>query len=252
MSATLKATIGDAISASQNARLERLAFEAWQKWSSPSAGTARRDYVAAGLKLEMTWTLIERFQPQTLTLAVGWLLNREKDRIAAEGKRNQNTSVKLVGGGHNRDDARGLIAPATPSRDAGRPQAGQRSEPATGQSAPNVRAPAAPPSTTDAKQAKILADKQQARAVVTAQVEIRLSRLDAVLVFAKKIGQCTVAEVREWITIREREVRDAGRDVQFARNLIANLPSNAVIREWWKSGDEVDAIYAKAEADHAV
>jgi hypothetical protein len=252
MSATLKVTPGDAISVSQNGKLERLAFEAWQKWSAPSAGAARRDYVAAGLKLEMTWTLIERFQPQTLTLAVGWLLNQAKDRIAAEGKK-QNASIALVGGGHSPSDTQTRCAPAIPSPDAGRPQAGQRSELATEAATPRHTAPAAPP-ILGAKQAKlkILADKQQIAAKALARTAIRLSRLDTVLVFGKQIGNCTVAEVRGWIAIREREMREAGRDVQFARNLIANLPSHAVLREWWKSGDEVEAIYEKAEADNAI
>jgi hypothetical protein len=260
MSASLKPTLGDAVSVSQNEKLGRLASEAWQKWPASSAGSARRDYIAAGLKLEATWALVEQYQPQVLTYAIGCLLNREKQRLAGEGKKpNSDTGLKPVGGGQALHATQTASAPATPSRDHARPQAERGSEPAKLPTTPITGSPAAPTAQdqaqakAEAKQAqlKILADKQSARGAVSVQVAIKWSRLDTVLVFGKKIGVCTVAEVKEWIGIREQEKRDAGRDVLFAQNLVANLPSNAIIRDWWTSGDEVDAMYARAEAEHA-
>lgn len=248
-----EATLGDALAASRDEKLQKLAFEAWQKWSASNAGAERRDYVASGLKLDRTYSLIEQFQPQVMTQAIGWLLNREKQRIVDEGKRNQNTGVKLVGGGQIGSDTHDRNAPATPPRDAAPSQTGQRSEPATATATPKREAPAAPPTPDDAKRArlKILSDKQEARARSMVKTMIQLSKLDTVMVFGKKIGNCTVAEVRDWITAREQERRDAGRDVLFARNLIANLPPYAVVREHWPSADAVDMMYVSAEADNA-
>jgi hypothetical protein len=74
-----------------------------------------------------------------------------------------------------------------------------------------------------------------------------LSKLDTVLIYGKPIGDCTVADVRVWADQREAEGREAIRDVRFARNLIANLPSGERIRDWWKQAEEVDRLYAVAE-----
>lgn len=240
-----KATIADAVAQLRMDGLDKIAHEAWVKWPGKDAGTARRDHVAGHLKLELTWALVEHYQPNTLTQAVGWLLNRGKELY----KTNKNTSISLVSGGHVACDTLAAPAPANPSRDTAKAVGGGQERGDT----QARRAPAnlSPEALKKAAQLKVLADKQQDAEKYRAKTELRLSRLDTVMVFGKTIGKCTVAEVRKWIEARQVEKREAGRDVRFASILIANLPSNAVIGEHWKSADEVNKYYADAEAEHA-
>jgi hypothetical protein len=240
-------------------RLDAIAREAWAKWSSHDAGGARRDYVMARLRADLTWALIERWQPAMLTQAVGWLLNRARDEIAAEQP--QRNAGKPAGGGRVQSETHPMVAPAnpsgaTPDGDRGRggsetqsilasvapsdAGATRRSEPAGVSLEPARKVPAAP-----------TYDRHAATVAAKAEVARRLSRLDTVTIDGKPIGDCIASEVRAWAETRQRDARSAGRDASFARSLAANLPGNAVIREWWTKPGEVDELYERAEADYA-
>lgn len=250
-------------------RLLAIAVEAWAKWPGQDAGGARRDFVIGRLQGEMSWALITTFQPSLRVQAIGWLLNR-----AAEEIKDQRDAGKPAGGGH---PTAGTHAPPAPASNAGQPAgdrqintdaqasfavtpssdtlghsrddpqtrlAESRSGSADMPSKTKTTTPAAPNLT-------VLANKQRAAAEATARVGLRLCRLDTVTVDGKPIGDCTVAEVKTWAERRSADQRSAGRDARFALALVANLPSGAVIRDWWKSGEEVDTIYDRAEAEHA-
>jgi hypothetical protein len=108
----------------------------------------------------------------------------------------------------------------------------------------------APEPAPDPKVAKF---EQRARtqAAVLERTAVKLSRLDTVYIYGKRIGDCTVGEVKAWADQRETEMREAGRDVRFARSLVANLDSGARIRDWWGGPREaeVDEIYNTAEGE---
>ena len=258
-------------------RLMHVAVDAWGK--HPADTAARRQYVTDALCIEMTYSLIDGWDRSVLGQAIGKLLNDAEKAIKAQRPkqdtakavgggqahhdtqkvvapaasfRKPDTGAEPVGGGHERHDTHQACAPATPFRDHARPQAERGSEPASTAPTPIATPPARSNLTILAdKQAqlKILADKQQARSL--ASVAIRLSRLDTVLVAGKPIGDCTVAEVRAWAGDRKKSMLEAGRDMRFALSLVSTLPSGAIIRDYYKNGAEVDAIYARAEAEHA-
>lgn len=239
-------------------RGDAILAEAWRKWPSVNGGGARRDFVMTRLSDEageVVLALFKRWQPSTMGLFIGTVLNAAKpERDAGDHRRDDtqgafvpgrlDTGRVPVGGGQGSTDTHRYSAPADPSRDDARLTAERRSEPARVLATPPTMAPAAPNLT-------ILADKQAARAAATVTTVIRLSKLDTVMVWDRKIGDCTVADVREWAKHRQFEMRSAGRDARFALSLIANLPSGAVIRDWYKDLKEVDKMYAKAEAEYA-
>lgn len=242
-------------------RLLDLLDEAWRKWPSLRDGAgARRDFVIARLAGEMTFVLVKQWQQSAIVQCVGYALNATKPEPDA-GKPaggqididtqqqgapvpSRDTGHSPVGGGQVSPDTQLRDAPANPSRDDVRPRPLHRSESAIHAVSPRQPAPAAP-------NLRELADKQQARSKATVETMIRLSKLDTVMVWDRKIGDCTVSQVREWAKHRETERRHAGRDTRFAWALVANLPSGAVIRDHWKDLDEVTKIYAKAEAEYA-
>jgi hypothetical protein len=245
-------------------RLTRIAIEAWGKWPQQAGAGARRQFVQSKLD-PLTLVLFHEWQPNALIMAIGQLLNRTKQEIADEAF--EQNAAKAAGsrphtfethtpnaqanppgeqpaddGGRGNSDAHGLHASVvTPSTDA---DANRRSGAASVATEPT---PASPPAANLTE----LADKHATRAAQRLQIEQRLSRLDTVMIDGKPIGDCTVAEVRDWATRRGQDARDATRDARFALSLVANLPSNAVIRDWWKRGEEVDEIYQRAEISHA-
>jgi len=221
-----------------NDRLLDIALEAWGKWPGASMGGARRDFVAQRISGEMTYALIIGWNANLMPQAVGWLLSQARDAIE-----NERDAVKAAGGGHGCCDTQVTGAPAVP-QDA-TPQAERQSGRATVEAIPKVAAPSRSNLTA-------LADKQAARARTSAAVQVKLTRLDTVMVDGKPIGDCTVAEVRAWAARRDADKRAAGRDAQFALNLVANLQGDVVIRQHWAPMlNDVDQMYDRAEADHA-
>ena len=218
--------------------LDKIAREAWKKWPQQNAGGARRGHVRQELMSDgLLLALLQRFKPQMLMQmtaeAIGLLLVE-----------NERDALKGAGGGHNRGDSHRTCAPANWSwadvpQDAGE---SQRGEGANKWALPIVQSP--PASITR------MADRHAQRMQSRMQTEARLSKLDTVLIDGKKIGDCTVAEVREWAKLRLADARFAKRDALFAMNLTANLDGGKVIRDVWKP-DDVDAIYQRAEADNA-
>ena len=216
-------------------RLVELAQDAWRRHPANSEAAARRTFVQDVLCRDLTFTLFIEFDRNAIGQAIGWLLNSNRSKVEV---------AKATGGGQISSDTHGSIAPANPSPDGGMPKASRRSEPANPAPSPSVVAPAAPNLTA-------LSDRMAARAAVSAQVQLRLCRLDTVLINGKPIGDCTVAETKAWASIRQQDSRHAARDARFALSLVANLPAAAVIRAHWTNPDEVDTIYAKAEAEYA-
>lgn len=80
---------------------------------------------------------------------------------------------------------------------------------------------------------------------------VRRSLLDTIKINGMPIGDCTVGDVRLWATKRQNDAREASRDVRFALELAANLPSNEIIRDWWKNPAEIDELYRRAEEENA-
>jgi hypothetical protein len=202
-----------------NERLLRIATEAW---ASCDSAAKRRDFVALRLNGEMTWSLIESWQPALVVQAVGWLLNRAKQEIEA-------LRPKQIAGRE----------PAATYQDSAGTQTEHRSEPTSHNTASRRGSSAASRITK-------LADKQAAAAEVT--LRVRLSMLDTVLIDDKPIGDCTAGEARTWAERRKQDARDAGRDARFALSLAANLDGGSVLRDWWKNPAEVDALYESAGA----
>lgn len=250
-------------------RLLDIAKQAWTKWSTADAGGARRDYVTSHLVYEMTWALVSKLNPSGRVQLIGQLLNEAKRQIEDE-RPIRDAGHKPAGGGQLPLDAHRSVAPANPFRDAGhpagdghndrdspvapavtasfrdhaKPQAERGSESASGWASPKIIPPTAPNLTA-------LADKQAAAGRARAGNIAELCRLDTVMIGARAIGDCTVAEVRLWAEQRAADQRAAGRDVRFALSLIgANLGSNEIIRKWVRP-DEADEIYNRAEAEHA-
>ncbi len=222
--------------------LIQLAEAAWRQYPGKSMTRARREYVKAELRDDPTWIILERIQPQALIGAVSWLLHQ------AHLRREEIAGRTANGGGLRCSGDQGRVAPAEEDMEAeqGRnPTNGDHgwytrgSESAISGQTTRHPAPTAPP------------DRTVARVAATLRVLTRHCRLDTVLIDGVPIGDCTVGQVRDWAARRKRDMRDAGRDVRFALALVSNLPAAEVIRQWWRNGAEVDAMYDKAEAEYA-
>jgi hypothetical protein len=209
-------------------QLVALAKEAWRRYSGDKNGRARRVFVMGRLCDTLVggvWRqLMEQFHPGCVTMAVNLLLTRvRKAQLAEEAA----AKAAADGGGQKESDIHADPAPAV---DAIATLA-------------NILYPAKPlPSRTQA-------DKDAAAARAGSRLAIAQHRLDSVTIDGKALRNCTVAEARRWLRQRESDLRAAKRDVRFINMLIATLPSNAVIGEYWRNDNEVDQLYAKAEAE---
>lgn len=206
------------------AQLDAIAHEAWRKWSAKEMGGARRGHVLNALRGERTFALIERFRPAVLAELVGELLTLAHDEIAAQQP--QRKAAPAAGGGQLARDTHGHSAPATPSgaepdRDRGH----------VGRDTHVSPAPVAPPA------------NHAATVEAKAAVMRRMSQLDLIIVNAQPLRVLRVGEARGWAAKRGIEAR-------FIGYLTMNMPDHWVIGDH-VTGDEADAIYAKAEADYA-
>lgn len=233
---------------SPDEKLMEIAVDAWGKWPGSDGGGARRDFVRGRLVGEMSWALFAAWQPDAHVQAIGLLLNRAKLAIedARPTRPARDTGPSSVGGGGQHEvDTQLPRAPAsTPSTERAGPVVRSGSELARPTPAPSSIALAR--STLTA-----MADRQAAATTARIATEIRLSRLDSVMVDGKPIGDCVVIEVRNWAARRGRESREAGRDQRFAMHLVSGLPGNALIRAYHQDIDEVEKFYQSAEAEHA-
>ena len=143
-----------------------------------------------------------------------------------------------AGGGQTAFGAQARRAPAG-LPDHAPAQAGRGSEAANAATATTSATPPAPP-----------LDRAALRLAGKIAVELRLCRLDTVLIDGKPIGDCTVGEVKAWAERRKGDAREASRDVRFALSLVDNLENHKLIRKWVRP-EEADARYTKAEAEHA-
>lgn len=239
------------------------AIEAWAKWPQFSQGVARREFMANKFSGVPIWDVVQKFQPNALTFSIGCLL-RDAEQAIKDQRPVRHAVVKTADrgdhledgayalrvpaiptsrdagspandGGQNLDQTQRDIAPVvSPSRDAAKPQAERRSEPAIVLSEPKQVMPAA---------ATILASKQAAAMASRVQTAITLSKLDTFKVNGQPIGDLTPDEIRAWL-------RSRGRDMRFAEALIAGVPPNLPVRKFW-SDDQANAIYQRAEASHA-
>jgi hypothetical protein len=211
-------------------RLEEIARDAWAKWSMVDGGSARRDYVKGQLVAEhgdVLWELLQQYRPGVLAEAVGMLLARTADMIAAAApERQRQNAGKPAGGGQEVRDTQSMCAPATSS--GGKPVSG-RGRVAVDTHSRN--APAAPP----ASHAATIAAKTA--------VMRRLSQLDLVIVNGQPLAKVRVDEARGW-------AMKHGATSRFILSVTANMPDH------WVVGDHVppdlaDELYARAEAEYA-
>ena len=77
----LGAALANAGYQSPEARLLQLGVDAWAKWPQAAAGGARRDFVKAKLRTDLSWVLLEQCQPAALSQAIGWLLTEAEQSI---------------------------------------------------------------------------------------------------------------------------------------------------------------------------
>lgn len=227
--------------------IDEIALEAWRKWPAQDAGGARRDFVRGRLQRDPTWTMIERWQPSALTMAIGKLLNDTKKEIEAE---------RPNGGGHDSLESQITNAPVHPSRDAGQPagdrhhvcephhgsavaptneaepKATPRSEVAGSVTTPRSSSPLTPNLTQ-------LADKQTA--ATQASVTVRLSLLDTFRIEGRAIGDLTPNQARTW-------ARKSSIPPRFVVLLTANLPPNDPIRKH-RQAEDTEAIWKQAEEE---
>lgn len=232
-------------------RLMQDAVDAWAAFPGENRAAERRECLTNRLRGEKTFALLELCEPQALPRLIGRLLLLARGEIreaakTADGDRirrdTQLARVPADDAGQGSSDAHTNCAGiVTLPRDAGSPRG---SHAASSVATPNAGSPRG-------SNLSVLADKQAAAGRQRLATEIRLSRLDTVLVDGKPIGDCLVSEVRAWAQRRKDDARTAGRDASFALNLVANLPGDAIIRQWWKRTEEVDQLYTRAEAEHA-
>lgn len=252
-------------------RLVALGIAAWGQFPRPLAVGARQQYLRDRFMRQDGFFLLNLRRPGAAAESIDWLLQRAADIIARE--RPQDVGQPTVGEGqfpcdthppralsntYPRDagqpaDGRCQIfggaqtppAPAVPSSpDPARSQAERGSEPALTSASSISHAPARPTLTE-------LADKHAAAGRARVAHMIELNRLDTILIDGKKIGDCTAKEVRAWAEMREADKRAAGRDARFAMSLISNLPSGAIVRDYWPKAADVETQYLKAEAENA-
>ncbi len=226
--------------------IDEIALEAWRKWPAQDAGGARRDFVRGRLQRDPTWTMIERWQPSALTMAIGKLLNDTKKEIEAE---------RPSGGGHGSAESQTTSAPVHPSRDAAQAagdrhsyvesharhavattneesQATPRSEAAKSPASPRASPPLAPNLTQ-------LADKQTA--ANRANIAVSLSLLDTFRIDGRPIGDLTPNQARTW-------ARKSSIPPRFVILLTANLPVNDPIRKH-RRAEDTEAIWKQAEEE---
>ena len=253
---------------SKTRRLMEVAVEAWATWPATLQAAARRDHVKQHISHETTWILLERYQPQALSLAISQLLADAEKLIRAQRPQEVAGQRPVNGGGHEQAGTQLPSAPADPSRDAGKPAGDDQeatdthascvvapfprdhpapsgrdgNEPATRPATPKSPPPAVPPS--DAAR-----DALRVSAAIANHNE--MNKLDAVFIDGVRIGDCSAGVVRKWAEGRMALSREAGRDARFGFNLAANLENHAIIRDWWRDKAEVNRMYARAEADYA-
>ena len=217
-------------------RLFTLALAAWAKYPNFQGDGARAAHVREALRGEMTWCLLEHFQPRVLTEAITSLLRDAAEKIAAE-REPKRDGVRAVPAGD------GASAGSKPRSET--PLSGTQQNPrgdashgrhAGGQGVHDTQTGLAP----RVPSMKELADKHTAAVVSKFATMVRMSKLDTFVVNGQKIGDLTAAEATRWAGARERDAR-------FVRMLTANLPPDRPIRQFI-SADEADKIYAAAEA----
>ena len=222
-------------------KLRRFAVEAWAAYRSAASSEPRRKYVTEALRHDPTYVLVNMVNPNMMPQAIGFLLNRTAQEIAAEAAKN--TKPSLVGGGQILADTQDKSAPTkqSPDHDAATQSEGEQ---ASCGSIPML-APPAYPTLSD------LADKQAARAKDAIATMARLTRLDTFKINGVPIGSCTAGQVRAWAASRKRDSQLALRDERIAMALSSNIPSGDIIRDYWKDEAEIDKVFARAEAEYA-
>lgn len=163
---------------------------------------------------DLLWELLEPFRAQA---AQRWL-----SQASAElHEQNRPADLRLVGGapGQSRCDNQGAGA-----RRADLPESAMGQDVHVGHAAHAPRASA------------------MAGAAAVSAVA-RLSLLDTFKVNGQPIGDLTPTEANKWADSRERDAR-------FVRLLTANLPPDEPIKKY-RTPDDAQALYARAEADHA-
>lgn len=219
-------------------RLRDIAVEAWTKWSRKEAGEARRQFVANKLRHELTWTLIELWQPQALIMAVGRLLNSVEKEIAAQrpqeiGGHQCNEShggyASSDDRSHAHDDPQESTSPAVPLNQGPlRCDAQPRS--ALGGELANIPAPSTKDSYAEATESRI-------------SYASRLSKLDQFNVNGQKLRYARVSEIRE-------SANSLGVRSIFYKHLTANMADHWILGDY-VNDEMAEQMYERAEAEYA-
>jgi hypothetical protein len=207
-----------AVAETMQDELTQIAIEAWRKYPSGTEAIARRDHVMNFLRDDLTWVMIDRWQPWLLQDATRWLLDgarvllRGGDLNAARIGRVSVVSHERSGPG-SKKSARSVAR----EEGAGRKEIDHQ----CGDARPSQ--PFNPPSTAG----------MAARAKVAGQ-----SLLESFTISGRPIGDFSAGEAKSW-------ANRAGLHVRFVTMLTAGLPEGDQIRKWIKP-DEADAIWRRA------
>lgn len=234
-------TIGLALAAAgyqdSAARLMALAIEAWAAHSTSAGVGARVSRVRDALRSELSWQLVEEFQPRVLTEAIEALLRKAAEQIAVQrDTRRGDVRVAPDGRGHTAGETQRNTAPTITN-----PEKPPGAAP-DGGSGPSHHYPET--QVIGARPAPALsqmADRQAAAMAAKVETIKRMSKLDTFIVNGQKIGDLTPKEAVAWASSRERDAR-------FVRMLTANLPSDRPIRDFVSAVD-ADDLYARAQED---
>lgn len=228
--------------------LDKIALEAWRKWSGENGRGARRDHVRTNLTPALTLALLERYRPQVVRQmvaeSIAALLNDAETEIR--------DAAKAAGGGRDVVDAQGDAAPAKPPGDKPADDRGHSAAETQGLSAPVVtpfrdagasRRGGEARSGAEPTHCAPSADKHAATIAAKLGVAARLSKLDTESINGQPVKLIRVGEARAWAAKHKLRAR-------WIELLTANMPDE------WVIGDHVppdlaDELYQRAEAEHA-
>lgn len=224
--------------------LEAWAELAWRRWSAKDKHVERMRFLDecffATKEGRAAHEMMEQWQPGAWKMAKALVLNRSKKKIQHLPR---DAGAKPVSGGSPiSSDTHAVNAPAA-THASPQPNdwqaAARRASAKMSSSAPKVGlAKLAEAAVKDARASRARGD-----------TVVELHRLDMVMVHGTPIRHCTVFEVRNWIKEREQDHHASGRDVKWARNLVANLDGNVVIGHFWTDDKLADQLFDRAESD---
>ena len=185
----------------------------------PRPEGARRDFVREKLKNDLTWRLIERWQPYALNQAIARLLSQALEDI--NGARPEFRSEE------RQKPTKGAINRHNETRSDFRASVGEF-----------VRS--FPENEAATARERVIEDVSQEVAEV-----ITLNRINTFRVNGIPLSECTAREALSWCDKQER-------DVEFVRRICAGIPPEDTIGRWFsKAAEEIENIWISVNSPEA-